>query len=121
MKKRYLLLSLITLTLSCKDPSPDRSGWTNYAGHKDGNRYSTNEEINLENVGDLHVAWTYSTSDKDTANRSQNLCNPIVVDGILYGTSPRLKLFAIDAATGREKWLFDPASVDSSAKNDPMA
>jgi len=33
---------------------------------------------------------------------------PLVVDGILYGTSPRLKLLALEAATGRELWRFDP-------------
>ena len=123
LKSPLLLSCLISLSLSCKDSSShsDRSGWTNYAGHKDGNRYSSNEEINLQNIRDLQVAWTYSTSDKDTANQSQNQCNPIIVDGILYGTSPRLKLFALDAATGREKWLFDPASVDTTSGDDPMA
>src|SRR5699024_10472461 len=34
--------------------------------------------------------------------------NPIVVDGILYGASPQLKVFALDAATGEERWTFDP-------------
>jgi quinoprotein glucose dehydrogenase len=35
-------------------------------------------------------------------------CNPIVVDGTLYGTSPRLKVFAIDATSGKERWIYDP-------------
>src|SRR5690606_7758190 len=81
------------------------------SGTKDGNRYSSNEQINLGNVDQLKVAWSYSTHDKDTSNRSEIQCNPIVVDGILYGVSPRLKLFALDAATGKQKWLFDPAKV----------
>ncbi len=34
--------------------------------------------------------------------------NPIVVDGVLYATSPKLRVFALDAATGRELWSFDP-------------
>src|SRR5215471_2198822 len=35
--------------------------------------------------------------------------NPIVVDGVLYATTPTLKVVAIDAATGREIWRFDPS------------
>ncbi|MBB6126799.1 outer membrane protein assembly factor BamB family protein [Mucilaginibacter lappiensis] len=120
------LLGLLGMAYcSCKNkptaPQPAYSGWQTYAGTKEGNRYSSNDEINLSNVKELKVAWTFSTKDKDTANRSQNQCNPIVVDGVLYGTSPKLKLFALDAATGAQRWIFDPASVDTSGKNDPMA
>ncbi|SDP77838.1 quinoprotein glucose dehydrogenase [Mucilaginibacter sp. OK268] len=127
MKMKLIpLLGLLTVVYgSCKNkpaaPPTAYSGWQTYAGTKEGNRYSSNEEINLDNVKQLKVAWTFSTKDRDTANRSQNQCNPIVVDGMLYGTSPKLKLFALDAATGEQRWIFDPASVDTSGKNDPMA
>lgn len=94
---------------SCKNQQGNQnnnySGWPAYAGSKEGLRYSSNEEITLNNVNKLKVMWTFSTGDKDTANRSQNQCNPIMVDGILYGTSPKLKLFALNAATGQQKWL----------------
>ncbi|MDN3546996.1 PQQ-binding-like beta-propeller repeat protein [Mucilaginibacter aquaedulcis] len=124
------LISLCTvLTVvcysSCKNEpvaeADTYSGWPAYAGGKEGNRYSSNEEINLSNVKQLKQVWTYSTHDKDTANRSQNQCNPIMVDGMLYGTSPKLKLFALDAATGTQKWLFDPAKEDTTNNGDPMA
>lgn len=104
---------------SCENSASDNynySTWNTYAGAKDGNRYSSNSHINNDNVDKLAVAWTYSTKDKDSANRSQIQCNPIMVDGILYGTSPRLKLFALDAATGEEKWVFDPAKDGSGEK-----
>ena len=118
-----LLLFIIAVFISCKESalSPDYSGWGAYAGSKDGARYSSNDQINDGNVSQLQVAWTYSSNDKDTGNRSQIQCNPIMVDGILYGTSPRLKLFALNAATGEQKWLFDPAAEDTASKNDPYA
>jgi quinoprotein glucose dehydrogenase len=97
------------------------SNWTTYAGSKDGIRYSSNDEINTTNVAQLQVAWTFSTNDKDTGNRSQNQCTPIMIDGVLYGVSPRLKLFALDAATGAQRWLFDPAGEDSAGNSDPYA
>ena len=108
---------------SCKESAvnKDYSGWPAYAGSKDGIRYSSNEQITPENISQLKVAWTFSSNDKDTGNRSQNQCNPIMVDGVLYGISPRLKLFALNAATGEQKWLFDPADEDSTAKKDPFA
>lgn len=99
----------------------DYSGWRTYAGSKDGMRYSSHDQITRENVSRLHVAWTYSSNDKDTGNRTQNQCNAIVVDGVLYGTTPTLKLFALDAATGKQQWLFDPANEDTAARKDPFA
>lgn len=114
--------------ISCKYPGANGShalsnytGWSTYAGSKDGMRYSFNTQINTTNVGQLKVAWSYSTHDKDTGNHSQNQCNPIMVDGILYGISPQLKLFALDAATGAQKWLFDPSQEDTASKKDRFA
>jgi quinoprotein glucose dehydrogenase len=96
-------------------------GWNTYAGSKDGIRYSSNDQVNTGNVSQLEVAWTYSSNDKDTGNRSQNQCNPIMVNGILYGTTPGLKLFALNAATGKQYWLFDPATEDTASNKDPFA
>lgn len=86
--------------------------WTAYAGGKDGTRYSANAQITVDNVAALQVAWTYSSGDKDTSNRSQNQCNPIVINGVLYGVSPQSKLIALQAATGFPKWVFDPATEE---------
>ena len=50
----------------------------------------------------------YNTGDADSSNRTQIQCNPIIVDGILYGSSPKLKFFALNAAIGSKLWSFDP-------------
>jgi quinoprotein glucose dehydrogenase len=121
---RLFLLSAVCAAFSCcqqSSKSKSGTGWPAYAGSKDGNRYSSNAQINLKNVSQLKVAWTYSSGDRDTGNHSQNQCNPIMVNGILYGTSPKLKLFALDAATGEKKWLFDPSTQNGSKNDDPMA
>lgn len=120
MNRLYMLL-LCSAIAGCAKESADYSEWPAYAGTKAGNRYSSNDQINLANIAELQIAWTWSSGDKDPNNRSQNQCNPLMIDGVLYGTSPRLKLFALDAATGKEKWIFDPAALDSSAKDDPYA
>lgn len=96
----------------------DYSGWPAYAGGKEGNRYSSNEQITPRNVAQLQVAWRWSSQDKDPDNHSQIQCNPIMVNGVLYGTSPFLMLFALDAATGQEKWIFDPAEEGASTDDE---
>lgn len=84
-----------------------------YGGNKASNRYSPLAQINLDNVKDLEVAWTYFANDKpDTNNKNSRpreiQCQPIVVNGILYGTSAELNLFALKAATGEQLWKFEP-------------
>ena len=102
------------ILLSCNDQSSENySDWKNYAGTKDGMRYSSLNQIDTSNVAKLTVAWKYSSGDKDSMGRSQIQCNPIIVNDILYGTTPTSKLFALNATTGNQKWIFDPAKEDS--------
>lgn len=91
--------------------------WRYHGGDPGHTQHSPLAAIHRGNVARLRVAWTYHTGDARADNRSQIQCNPIVVDGVLYGTSPGLKAFALDAATGRELWRFDPlgAGVDAGA------
>lgn len=92
-----------------KDKIPD-ADWPKYGGNDGGNRYSPLAQINKDNVKNLKVAWIYDTGDnKDSTKRGVGMqCQPIVVHGIMYGTSPRLKAFAVEAKTGKEIWRFDP-------------
>lgn len=82
--------------------------WEVYGGGKDGIRYSALRQINRDNVHRLEVAWTFDTGDAFQGSEMQ--CNPIVVDGTLYATTPKLRLIALDAAAGTLRWSFDPFS-----------
>ena len=93
--------------LSAVLPAADRyRGWTVYNGSPDGIHYSALDQINRHNVAQLQVAWIYDTGD--AFPESEMECNPIVVDGVLYATTPKLRLIALDAATGKMRWSFDP-------------
>ena len=70
-------------------------------------RYSPLTQIDRRNVAELEVAWTYDSHDAFEGSEMQS--NPIVVDGLLYVTTPTMKVVALDAETGREAWRFDPA------------
>ncbi|MEM8523389.1 MAG: PQQ-binding-like beta-propeller repeat protein [Bacteroidota bacterium] len=109
MKHLLYLLTSSFLLFSCQENSTKYVNWDAYLGGKNTAQYSTLSQINKENVKNLKVAWTYASGDADSIkNRTQIQCNPLVIDGILYGSSPQLKFFALDAATGAEKWVFDP-------------
>src|SRR5689334_25251034 len=79
--------------------------WRYYGGGPDQTRYSPLTEITPENVARLHVAWTYDTHDAFDGSEMQ--CQPVVAHGVLYATSPKLRVFALNAATGGEMWSFD--------------
>ena len=80
--------------------------WPVFGGTTDNTHYSTLKQITPANVARLQVAWTYVTHDEFKGSEMQT--NPVVIDGVLYGTSPKLRVFALDAATGKELWSFDP-------------
>lgn len=84
--------------------------WPVYGGTRDNSRYSTLSQISPANVSQLQVAWTYDTHDEFTGSEMQS--NPIVIDGVMYATTPKLRVIALDAATGRELWSFDPNTID---------
>src|SRR5688500_17038918 len=81
---------LISCTCKAKNSC---SEWRAYGGTKDRIQYSALSQVDTGNVRDLRVAWIYKT--KHAEGSSQIQVNPIVVDNVLYGVSPKLKLFAI--------------------------
>lgn len=99
------LITLVALTACQKGPSIERE-WPSYQGGDARNQYSELVQLTADNVAELEVAWTYSAGDLE--GRTQIQCNPLIKDGILYGTSPKLSVFALNAATGVELWRFDP-------------
>ena len=86
----------------------DSADWSSYLGDNARSHYSPIKQINTKNVSQLKVAWTYQSGGSRPDGRSQIQCNPLIVDGVIYGTSPELVLFALDAATGKELWRFSP-------------
>src|SRR6202521_6117827 len=80
--------------------------WKVYGGGPENIRYSKLDQINRDNVSRLQVAWNYDTGDVFPGSEMQ--CNPIVVDGVMFATTPKLRVIALDAATGKLLWSFDP-------------
>ncbi|MEM1359931.1 MAG: PQQ-binding-like beta-propeller repeat protein, partial [Bacteroidota bacterium] len=112
MQKLFLLplLALVACTSDVNEPAEKdiHRTWAHYGGDPGRQHYHSGTQLDTNNVGDLTVLWEYHTGDADTANHSQIQFNPIVIDGVLIGASPQMNLFAVDAATGAEKWVFNP-------------
>jgi quinoprotein glucose dehydrogenase len=107
MKPTPILLSAAFAALCgfvIRTHSTDRD-WPEYNGDGARSHYSGLNQITKDNVTQLKVAWTYASGGADTArNRTQMQCNPIVIDGILYGVSAGTQAFALHAATGQQIW-----------------
>jgi quinoprotein glucose dehydrogenase len=113
----FFNLLIFSFFTGCKiDNENMYATWSSYLGDKSVSHYSSLNQIDTMNVQRLKVAWVYHTGDADIGDHSQIECNPIIVGGTLYGTSPLVKLFAIDGATGKQKWIFDPFSGTSSGQ-----
>ena len=78
------------------------SDWPSYGGSQAAWRYSALDQINTQNVRRLTPAWVFQTGDYDNGLIS----TPIVVDGVLYVSTPNNWAFAIDGATGKELWEY---------------
>lgn len=96
---------------------PDRSReWNHYGGNAGASRFSPCEQINVSNVKNLKVAWVHKTGDASLRPATAIECTPIVVDGIMYLTTARVKVQALEAATGKLLWTFDPAEGTKSTR-----
>ncbi len=115
MKKISGLFPIILFTVFACEPTMIE--WPAYLGDKASSQYKSLDQINTENVHELEVVWTYDAGDASTEGRSQIQCNPIMVGGLLYGSSPKLKIFAVEAETGKEQWVFDPSFEDPVGLN----
>jgi len=102
-----VLIALSIADLKVRTTTAD-VGWL-VNGGTDNIRYSPLTQINRRNVSRLQVAWIYDSHDAFKGSEMQS--NPIVVDGVLYATTPTLHVVALKAETGREIWTFDPGAA----------
>jgi quinoprotein glucose dehydrogenase len=102
------LLSVHYLS-SCHPRHDENRTWSAYKADAASSSYSPLSQIDISNVTTLRHAWTFNPNDARAGARSGNAeCNPIVIDNVMYATSARHRLYAIDATTGLQRWAYDP-------------
>lgn len=85
------------------DADSEPGNWLTHGRTYNEDRYSPLDAINTQNVSQLGLAWSYELREPRGAEAT-----PIVVDGVMYVTSAWSIVYALDAATGRELWVYDP-------------
>lgn len=112
----YIFGLVLLMNLGCdriqekdkNDSGNSYRSWEVYGGDLKGTHYSELDRINRDNVSQLEVAWQYHTGDMKTSPATTIQCNPIIVKGVMYITTPGQKAVALDAETGKELWAYNP-------------
>ncbi|HYU79896.1 MAG TPA: pyrroloquinoline quinone-dependent dehydrogenase [Vicinamibacterales bacterium] len=105
-----------------KAPSTD-GNWPVYGGDPGGMKYSALAAINREDVGQLAPAWSWRTGEKAIAGPRLPVpghdvrpasfeVTPIVIDDVMYLSTPYNRVVALNADSGKELWTFDPRAYD---------
>ena len=91
--------------------------WPFYGGDQAGTKYSTAADINRETVSRLDVAWTWKPDEKPlTEYRTQPGAfqnTPLMIDNVLYVSTPYNRVVALDAETGKPRWEYDPRAYEA--------
>lgn len=97
-----LLLSLALQSVSvARGAGPADADWPLHGRDHANTRFSELAQITTANVGALKPAWTFRTGIDATFQAT-----PIVMDGVMYLTTPFNDVIALDAATGAERWRY---------------
>lgn len=113
LKPSFFILIFGSLILSCKYSNNGKdSDWPEYLGSLNRNIYAPLDQIDTSNVYQLRPAWIYTSGDSGEME-----CNPLIINGILYGLTATKEAFALDAATGKEIWRFAPSEKKNILRN----
>ena len=90
--------------------------WPYYGGDQGGAKYSPLTDINGSNVTRLRAAWQWSANEKALENFGTRPgvfeATPLMIDNVLYLTTPYNRVVALDADSGKEIWAFDPKAYE---------
>src|SRR5579862_2169358 len=98
---RFLLV-LLAISAACAQDGATHSDWPHYGGTQLAWRYSALDQVNTSNVKNLAPVWQFQTGEYADGLQS----TPIVIDGVMYISTPRGSVFALDAGTGRMIWQY---------------
>ena len=107
----FILAGSLSLLAMQQRSSFRQAEWLYYGGDPGGTKYSPLDDINVGNVKRLEVAWQWKhwetpLTEYDTTPGYFE-ATPLMIDGVLYVTTPYNSLAALDAETGKELWRFD--------------
>ena len=91
--------------------------WPYYGGDQAGTKWSAAADINRDTVGRLDVAWSWKPNEKplpEFHTQPGSFENtPLMIDNVLYVSTPYNRVVALDAESGRELWAYDPKAYEA--------
>jgi quinoprotein glucose dehydrogenase len=111
-------LALSPLYARAQQGAP-RGEWPHYGGDLGSTKYSALDQIHAGNLDRVRTVWIWRSPDDALATANPTLApggfkaTPIMADGVLYVRTSLSLVAAIDAATGRQLWVFDPKSYEA--------
>src|SRR5688572_8996442 len=114
--RRLYLAAAVLIAIGADGPAAQparaRTDWPVYAGDQAATHYSPLRDIHRGNVGGLAVAWIWKPDEgplKEYGTQPGNFQNtPLMIDNVLYVSTPYNRVVALEARTGREIWRYDP-------------
>jgi quinoprotein glucose dehydrogenase len=113
MKRSLVIFALVvcaSLIAAAADP-PKQVEWLYYGGDQGGMKYSALTDINADNLSHLQIAWQWKHWETPMPEYGTVPgffeSTPLMIDGVLYVTTPYNSIAALDAETGKELWRFD--------------
>ena len=101
-----IVIVLTALFIGGSSQGQQYNEWRMFGGGPENIHYSTLSQINRDNLDQLEVAWTYDSGDAFPSSEMQ--CNPIIIDGVLYATTPKLRVIALNAENGKLIYRTNP-------------
>jgi len=95
---------LVSTTVAADSSKVSPNDWPQYHRTSDAWRFSPLDQINVGNINKLKVAWIHQPGDIQMGLQA----TPIVIDGVAYYIGPNNNVFALDAATGKQIWHYQP-------------
>ncbi|MBV9913338.1 MAG: PQQ-binding-like beta-propeller repeat protein, partial [Sinobacteraceae bacterium] len=119
MKKRLcalVVLVLMTATASGGAALPDVE-WPVFSGDLGSRKYSALTDINQDNVSQLALAWQWQTDEQPLAQYGTSPgmfeTTPLMLEGVLYLSTPYNRVVALDSRTGQQLWAYDPKAYEA--------
>ena len=112
-------LGILLVVAACTTSAPSPNDWRVTGGSPGNTRYSPLDQINTGNVAQLRVTWIYHTGDLPADGHGEIQATPIVVNGVLYATTPALAVVALHAENGSLIWRFDPRTAPNAPRTPP--
>jgi quinoprotein glucose dehydrogenase len=120
---RVLMLWLLMISLGAMQVGASngvqKGEWRFYGGDQGSGKYSPLDQINRENVQKLKVAWSWDSPDLKILEQNSKLytlgyeATPLMIGGVLYISTSLSQVAAIDAATGKTIWVYNPKSYET--------